>query len=118
MNLNVRDAGEVAVLDLVGKLTRGDGDGLLRSTVDSLLAGGRGKILVNLDKVPYMDSAGIGELLASHQRAAATGGIVKLLNPLKRVYDVLQLVKLDSIFEIFADEAAALASFAAGRPLS
>lgn len=111
MDLGVRDLGDVAVIDLSGKLTRGDGDDLLRATVDRLLAGGRRRILINLGKVPYMDSMGIGELMSTRKKTAVVGGTVKLLNPLKRVYDVLQLVKIDTVFETYQDEAQAVASF-------
>lgn len=111
MDFSVRDIGDVAVLDLSGKLTRADGSDVLRSAVDALLAGGRNRVLLNLAHVPYMDSAGIGEIVSAHKRMTATGGTVKLLNPMKRVYDVLQLVKLDSIFETYQDEPTALASF-------
>ena len=111
MIVAIRDIGGVAVLDLSGKITRGDGDEVLRESVDALLAAGRRQIVLNLEKVPYMDSKGIGELMAVHTRAAASGGTVKLLNPLARVYDVLQLVKLDTVFETHRDEAVAIASF-------
>lgn len=117
MKIDVRNPKDVPVLDLTGKLTRGDGDDLLRTTVEQLLAGGGpGQLLINLEKVAYMDSAGIGALMSCFQQASAAGGTVKLLNPLKRVYDVLQLVKLDTVFEIFQDEAAALDSFPAPPP--
>ena len=112
MQLEVREAGEVTVLDLSGKLTGGDGDELLRATVDRLLAAGRVLILLNLAQVPYMDSAGIGELMATHGKVTLSGGSVKLLNPHKRVYDVLHIVKLHSVLATFHDEATALASFA------
>lgn len=116
MDLELRDVGDVVVLELCGKLTAGDGDDLLRATVDRLLAGGQPRILLNLAKVPYMDSMGIGEIMSTRQKAAIAGGIVKLLNPLKRVYDVLQIVKLDTVFEIYQDEATAIASFRVRGP--
>jgi len=111
VELEVRDIGDVAVIDLSGKLTRGDGDDLLRATVDRLLVAGRRRLLINLAQVPYMDSLGIGELMSTRKKAAVAGGTVKLLNPHKRVYDVLQLVKIASVFETYQDEAVALASF-------
>lgn len=115
MKLDIRSVRGVSVLDLTGKLTRGDGDDLLMTIVDDLLRVDRGGVLVNLEKVPYMDSAGIGALMSCRRRAAAAGSSVKLLNPLKRVYDVLQMVKLDTVFEIFQEEAAALDSFPPDR---
>ena len=111
MNLGTRDAGAIVVLDLSGKLTLGDGDEVLRATVGRLIADGRTQIVVNLEKVPYMDSAGMGELIASHTKASQAGGAVRLLNPMKRVYDVLHVVKLDSVFQIFLEESTAVASF-------
>ena len=111
MNLGVRDAGDVALLDLEGKLTLGDGVDLLRETIVRLIADGRTRIVINLEKVPYMDSSGMGELISSQNKALGAGGAVRLLNPLKRVYDVLHAVKLDSVFEIFQEESKAVASF-------
>jgi anti-sigma B factor antagonist len=111
MNIAVRLEGAVAVLDLEGKLTAGDGNIVLRKTIDRLLEEARHRILLNLEKVPYMDSAGIGELVSSANRLSAVGGVIKLLNPLKRVYDVLHLVKLTSVFEVYHEDKAAIASF-------
>jgi len=111
MKIDIRTEGEVTIVDVEGKLTRGDGDPLLRATVDRLLKEGRSRILLNLEKVPYMDSAGMGELVSSAKRLSAVGGVVKLLNPMKRVFDVLHLVKLSSVFEIYHEEKAAIASF-------
>lgn len=111
MTVAIRNLGAVDILDLAGKFTRGDSDDTLRVSVDRLLAAGRRQILLNLEKVPYMDSSGIGELVSLHKATAAAGGTVKLLNPLKRVYDILHIVKLDTLFESYLDEAAAIASF-------
>ena len=111
MELNVRERGGVTLLDLDGKLTRIDGAELLAATVDRLVAAGRANLVLNLAGVPYMDSSGIGELLATRKKTLDVGGAAKLLNPLKRVYDTLQLVKLADVFEMFQDEAAAVASF-------
>ena len=115
MEIHVREAGLVTVLDLSGKLTLYQGHALLLDTVDRLLHGGTGRILINLDQVPYMDSAGIGALVTCYKRALERGSTLKLLNPRKRVFDVLHLVKLDGIFECFHDEQQAIASFAIGQ---
>ena len=87
--------GKIAVVDLSGKITIGEGDVVLRERVTELLEGGHGKLLLNLEKVSYMDSAGIGELVACYKRAKEKDGIVKLLNPSGKVYDLLQLTKLE-----------------------
>ncbi len=111
LKTTMREVGTVSVLDLSGKITIGEGDALLREQVHHLLEGGRSKILLNLEGVSYMDSAGIGELVACYKRAREKGGTVKLLRPSGKVQDLLVLTKLEEVFENFADEKAALASF-------
>ena len=111
MKASVRSIGKVAVLDLSGKITIGEGDVVLREKVTELLDSGQRNILLNLEKVGYMDSAGIGELVACYKRAKEKSGTVKLLNPSGKVFDLLQLTKLEEIFETFKDEREALVSF-------
>ncbi len=111
MKASVRNIGHVAVVDLSGKITIGEGDVVLRETVNELLDSGKRDILLNLAKVSYMDSAGIGELVACYKRAKEKGGTVKLLNPSGKVFDLLQLTKLEEVFEIYRDEKEALVSF-------
>ena len=111
MKAGIREIGNVAILDLSGKITIGEGDVVLREKVNELLDGGKTRILLNLSKVKYMDSAGIGELVACYKRATEKSGTVKLLNPSGKVYDLLQLTKLEEVFETYRDEPEALASF-------
>ncbi len=111
MKVNVRSEGEVSVVDLSGKITIGEGDVVLRETVETLLKEGRSKIVLNLARISYMDSAGIGELVACYKRSREKGGQLKLLNPSGKVYDLLQLTKLEEIFETFKDEGEAIQSF-------
>lgn len=111
MKVNVRSEGEVSVVDLSGKITIGEGDVLLRETIETLLKEGRSKIVLNLARISYMDSAGIGELVACYKRSREKGGELKLLNPSGKVYDLLQLTKLEEIFETFRDEGEAIQSF-------
>ena len=111
MKTTVRTVGQVSVVDLQGKITIGEGDVVLRDKVQELLDGGHKKILLNLEKVSYMDSAGIGELVACFKRSREKGGTVKLLRPSGKVEDLLQLTKLWEVFEIFSEEPAAIASF-------
>ena len=111
MKANVRHHGKVTVVDLSGKITIGDGDIKLREAVNALLDEGRKAVILNLHGVSYMDSAGIGELVACYKRAREKGGELKLLNPSGKVEDLLQLTKLEEIFETFRDEATALKSF-------
>ena len=111
MKVSTRDIGPITVVDLSGKITIGEGDVVLREKVHELLEGGRSKILLNLEKVSYMDSAGIGELVACYKHAIEKEGTVKLLNPSGKVYDLLQLTKLEEVFETYRDEKDALVSF-------
>jgi anti-sigma B factor antagonist len=111
MKTTVRTVGQVSVVDLSGKITIGEGDVVLRDKVLELLDGGHSNILLSLEKVSYMDSAGIGELVACFKKAREKGGTVKLLKPSGKVEDLLQLTKLWEVFEIFDEEKQAVASF-------
>ena len=111
MKAKVRQIGKVAVVDLSGKITIGAGDVQLRESVVELLEKGDKSILLNLERVSYMDSAGIGELVACYKRAKERDGVVKLVNPTGKVYDLLQLTKLEEIFDVYRDEKEALVSF-------
>ena len=111
MQASVRQIGRVSVLDFCGKITVGGGDAVLRRKVHGLLENGHQHILLNLENVSYMDSAGIGELVGCYNRVNEKNGAIKLLNASRRVYDLLQLTKLDEVFETFRDEKEALVSF-------
>lgn len=111
MKAAVRQLDRVAIVDLSGKITIGEGDIVLREKVLELLEAGQRNILLNLNKVKYMDSAGIGELVACYKRAKEKNGTVKLLSPSGKVSDLLQLTKLEEVFETFRDEQEALRSF-------
>ncbi len=111
MKATIRKIGNVSVIDLSGKITIGEGDVVLREKVGELLDGGERRILLNLENVKYMDSAGIGELVACYKRAREKQGTVKLLNPSGKVYDLLQLTKLEEVFDTYRDEKEALVSF-------
>ena len=104
MKINVRNVGNVAVVDLSGKITIGEGDILLRDKIQELLESGKKNLLLNMEKVSYMDSAGIGELVACYKRAREKSGTVKLLKASGKVADLLQLTKLQEVFETFENE--------------
>ncbi len=110
---SVRAVGNVSVVDLKGRITLGDGSGVIRETIKALAAKGERKILLNLAEVSYLDSAGLGEMVGAFATISSQGGSMKLLNAQKRVHDVLQITKLYTVFEAFTDEAAAVASFQA-----
>jgi anti-sigma B factor antagonist len=110
-HVEVRPAGEVVIVDLKGKLTAGLGDQILRESVDALLAEGRRKILLNLSEVSFLDSAGVGELVAGLRTAKRFGAELKLLNASDRVHATLYMARLLPVFEMYRDEAEALARF-------
>jgi anti-sigma B factor antagonist len=111
MKANARHHGKVTVLDLSGKITIGEGDIRLREAVNGLLEEGRKNLVLNLSGVSYMDSAGIGELVACYKRAKEKGAGMKLLNPSGKVQDLLILTRLQEVFDIYRDEREALTSF-------
>ena len=115
MKVHTRDMGKVTILDVIGKITIGKGDLILREAIDNCVKDGKTRILLNLTGVTYMDSAGIGELVACFKRVTGAEGIMKLVNPAGRVQDLLALTKLDEYFETYLSEPEALASFAACR---
>jgi anti-sigma B factor antagonist len=111
VTINSRVSGDVTIVDVAGKITLGDGSAMLRDKVKELSAAGTKKILLNLGEVNYIDSSGIGELVSAFTTISNTGGGLKLLNLTKRVQDLLQITKLYTVFEVFDDEAQAIASF-------
>jgi anti-sigma B factor antagonist len=111
LSINQREAGDVTILDLSGKITIGEGSVQLREAVRQLLENGRKKILLNLGDVSYVDSSGIGELVSSYTTANKSEGQLKLLNLTKKIQDLLAITKLLTVFEIHESEDAALGSF-------
>jgi anti-sigma B factor antagonist len=111
MKATVREAGKVRVIELKGRITLGAGDLELRKVVQDELDKGNLLVALNLAGVEYIDSAGLGELVACKKRASAKGGDVKLIMPSESVYKVLSIVSLHLVFEIFDSEAKAIGSF-------
>ena len=111
MKIEERIVGGVTILDLKGKLTLGDGDALLKDKIHSLLHQGRKHFLLNLGGVPYVDSAGIAEVVSTYSTVSREGGSLKLLNLTKRIHDLLAITKLLTVFETFSAEADAVRSF-------
>ena len=108
MTINIRRLDDVAILDLSGRITIGEGTLILRSQIQKLLDAGQSKFLVNLADVDYIDSAGLGELVTSFTTVRNKGGQLKLLNLTRRVRDLLQITKLLTVFEAFDNETEAL----------
>ena len=114
MQIEERVVGEVMVLDLKGKMTLGEGDELLKDKINSLISQGHKKLLLNLEGVPYIDSAGLGEIVRTYTTVSRQGGKLKLLNLTKRIQDLLSITKLLTVFETFDSESEAVKSFGAG----
>ena len=113
MQIDQRAVGDVIVLDLKGKITLGEGDELLKDKVNSLVNQGHKKIVLNLADVPYIDSAGLGEIVRTYTTVSRQGGSLKLLNLTKRITDLLSITKLLTVFETFDSENDAVRSFTA-----
>ena len=113
MQIEERSVADIMILDLKGKMTLGEGDELLKDKVNSLAMQGRLKILLNLAEVPYIDSAGLGEIVRTYTTISRQGGQMKLLNLTKRITDLLSITKLLTVFETYDDEADAVRSFSA-----
>jgi anti-sigma B factor antagonist len=111
MKIEVRTVGDVRVLDCSGKITLGEGTMAVRNTVREILKNGGKKIILNLGNVNYIDSSGIGELVSTYTTVASNGGQLKLLSLTKKIQELLAITKLLTVFQVFDDEKAALASF-------
>lgn len=111
MKHHERRVEDVVIVDLDGKLTLGAGDVQLRQLVNDLIERGEKKILLNLEKVSYMDSAGTGELVSSYTSAQNRGASLKLLNLSSKVRDLLMFTQLITVFEDYTDVAEAVHSY-------
>ena len=113
MQITERALADVMILDLKGKITLGEGDELLKDKVNSLVNQGQRKIVLNLADVPYLDSAGLGEVVRAYTTVSRQGGSLKLLNLTKRITDLLSITKLLTVFDTFDSEDEAVRSFSA-----
>ena len=113
MEIQERTLQDVVVLDLKGKLTIGEGDELLKERISNLVQQGHRKLLLNLEGVPYVDSAGLGEIVSTYTTVSRQGGKLKLVNLTKRITDLLSITKLLTVFETYESEDEAVNSFSA-----
>jgi anti-sigma B factor antagonist len=104
---------DVTILRLEGRFELEDGDLAFRDHVNALLADGRVKIILDFKEVSRIDSAGIGMLVAKFLSARTRGGTMKLLHLTRHSDHLMDITRLDTVFEIFEDEAAAVKSFGA-----
>jgi len=113
MTIQERVVGSATVLDLSGKLILGDGDTLLKDKIHSLVFQGRKQVVLNMGAVSYVDSSGLGALVASSVTAKNNGAQVKLVSLTKRLHDLLAIAKLLTVFDSYDSEAEAISSFSA-----
>jgi anti-sigma B factor antagonist len=111
MQIEERVVNDVTILDLKGKITLGEGDEALKDKINSLMHQNRKRILLNLADVPYIDSAGLGEIVRTYTTVSRQGGQLKLVNLTKRITDLLMITKLLTVFETFESEKDALKSY-------
>jgi anti-sigma B factor antagonist len=111
MKIVERQVSDVTILDLHGKILIGEGDDALRDAVTKLVDGGKTRILLNLADVPYVDSAGLGEIVRCYTTVSRKNGKLKLLNLTKKIQDLLSITKLLTVFETYESEDEAVKSF-------
>jgi anti-sigma B factor antagonist len=111
LNINERQAGDVTVLDMDGRITIGEGSVALRTAVRRLLEEGKKKILLNMGGIGYIDSSGIGELVSSYTAINKENGQLKMLNLTQKLQDLLAITKLLTVFDVYENEEEALNSF-------
>ena len=111
LDIQVREAKDVTIMDLKGKIILGAESASLRETIRNLLSEGKKKILLNLGNVSFIDSAGVGTLVASFTTARAAGGELKLNKLTQKFRETLQVTRLLTVFESYDDEAEAIRNF-------
>jgi anti-sigma B factor antagonist len=107
---NIRQVGQVSVVEVIGKLTSFEG-AALRSSIARLLKEGRKQILLNLSGLTYLDSSGIGDLVHTYMSVIRGGGEMKVVGLSDKVEEILKITQLYQVFQEFQDEQAALRSF-------
>jgi len=117
LSINIRQTNDVSIVDVGGRITLGEGATTLRDTLRAMPKDGHKRILLNLEEASYIDSSGLGVLVAAFASIANQGGELKLLHLTKRVRDLLLITKLFTVFDVFEDEALAVRSFSTpGQP--
>lgn len=111
LNISNRKSGDVTIIDLAGKIALGESNRALHEAIRGLTADGQKKILLNLSNVTVIDSSGLGELVASYASVERSGGSLKLASLSDRFIELITITKLYTVFDVFDNEADALASF-------
>jgi anti-sigma B factor antagonist len=111
MKIGKRKKDGVLILDLEGKILIGEGIDDLRNAINNSIKENETKLILNFDRVPYLDSTGLGEVVRSYTSVKKEGGTVKIINLTQKVQDLLSVTKLITVFEVFEEEDKAIASF-------
>jgi anti-sigma B factor antagonist len=111
LRMTDRDVNGITVIDIEGRIVLGEESNAFRERVKSLLAAGKKKIVLNMAQVSYIDSAGLGTLVATFHSARSQGATLKLVNLGAKFQEVLQVTKLMTVFDTYPNEAAAVQSF-------
>lgn len=107
-----REVQGIVIVDLAGKIAIGETNQQLHEAIRNLVQEGRSKVIINLANVSMIDSSGLGELVGGFATIEKNGGAMKLANIPARVNELMIITKLYTVFEIFENEADAIASFA------
>jgi len=111
MDITNKEIDGVSVVALDGRIVLGEESNALRERVKALIADGKKKIVLNMANVKYIDSAGLGILVAAHVSANKEGAALHLSNLGNKFHDVLQLTRLLTVFSVYDSEAEAIRSF-------
>ena len=111
MKISQRQVGDVTILEPKGKITIGAGDVMLRDAIEAATRAGNSKLLLDFHAVSKMDSSGLGELVAAHNAVTGGGGTIRLMKLPSKLYGVLGITQIVSVFDVFEDEQEAVNSF-------
>ena len=111
LNISNKQVGDVSVVALKGRIVLGEGSSSLRERIKSLLVDGKKKVVLNMANVTYIDSAGLGALVAAHISAKKEGAMLLLSDLGTKFYEIMQVTRLLTVFNVFTAEAEAISSF-------
>ena len=111
MQVKVRVRGEVAIVDLEGRLVYGEGDDELKQAIQGLIDRGTCRLVINMERVEFMDSSGMVALITCHKQASGKGGEIRILKPTRRAAELLAIARITEFIRVFDDEEKALEGF-------
>lgn len=111
LNIEERRIGDVTVLDMDGNIRIGGSNVALQKAIRTLVDQGRNQIVLNLARVAYIDSSGLGELISAYVTLNKNGGQIKLLHLTQRLHELMTITKLLTVFDVYDDESQAVGSF-------